>query len=75
MQAEITRTEQEQIAVGDGLSLTVRGGRLFHRKAIKMDAQGNETRRLSMLVGELDGVRLYVCDEGRMVLTREDLKL
>lgn len=47
-------------------------GRAFYRKAIK-GAGTPAARHVCWLVGELDGVRAYVMENGEIVMTREDL--
>jgi hypothetical protein len=46
--------------------------RVFMRNAIKMGIAGGESGRFRMLVGELDGVRVYVCGD-KVTLTKRDL--
>jgi hypothetical protein len=47
-------------------------GRAFKRRAIKGAGSGS-AREVCWLVGELDGVRAYVMEDGRVILTRDDL--
>lgn len=47
--------------------------RIFKRRAIKT-SRGHAPEFRSVLVGELDGVRVYISD-GDVILTRQDLKL
>ena len=45
--------------------------RLFKRRAIKK-CEGKETKFDSILIGELDGVRVYVRDN-QIIMTKQDL--
>lgn len=47
------------------------GGRAFMRRAIKGFGGGN-ARQVNWLVGELDGVKVYVKD-GHIIMTKKDL--
>jgi len=52
------------------LPLAVEGGHSFARRAIKGFGTPN-ARHVTWLVGELDGVRVYVTPDG-VIMTRED---
>lgn len=54
----------------DGRALEVEGGQAFMRHAIKGFGTPG-ARKVTWLVGELDGVRVYVTPD-RVILTRED---
>lgn len=71
----ISSDEIGKHAAGHGMAVTVEGdGKLFHRRCIKMPVNGSGQIRDSILVGELDGVRVYV-KPGHIIVTRRDLKL
>ena len=62
---------------GQGVQFSVigEGARIFRRNAIKIAlGPGGESGRRTMLVGELDGVRVYITPQMRIVMTKEDLK-
>ena len=54
------------------VSMSGVGGKAFFRRSIKLNACTGEQRRTEWLVGELDGVRVYVCGRN-VIVTREDL--
>lgn len=63
--------EVEHAAREDGVVLSVVGGRVFCRNAIKLRRDGSR-EHVRVMVGELDGVRVYVHGDS-VILTREDL--
>ena len=61
--------------VGDGVVLTVMPDgetRAFSRVAMRVGTAGSVEEKTRWLVGELDGVRVYVQD-GHVILTKRDL--
>lgn len=71
---KITQEGGHWIARQEGLEVGVvgDGGQLFHRRAVKIDANGQRTE--TMLVARLDGVSVYIQD-GTIVVTKEDIYL
>ena len=62
-------------ASNSSIAMTVQGGRLFKRNAIKQ-AGSPGAFKVQWLVGELDGVRVYVKDTGEavhLIMTKADL--
>jgi len=62
---------------GVGLNLIINNdgdSRAFNRKAIKLALDGKENRREGCLVGELNGVRVYIRG-GSVLMTTQDIKL
>jgi len=49
-------------------------GRLFQRRAVKLDLSGGSTTTDTVLIAELDGVKVYV-HGADIVITRHELKL
>lgn len=72
---EISEDGGSKHATGHGLALTVEGGEIFHRRCIKMSANGSEQKQDSMLVCDLDGVRVYIKPPGHIIVTKRNLKL
>ena len=54
------------------VSMSVVGGRMFFRRSIKLNPRTGEQRRTEWMVGELDGVRVYVIGRN-VIVTKEDL--
>ncbi len=77
---QIVRGEREQAALGPDLALYIttqpgESGRVFKRRGIKIPMGAGATRAVYWLVGELEGVRVYVERlDGRHVIhmTTED---
>jgi hypothetical protein len=73
---EIISDADGKHAVGHGLAVTCDPqGRMFHRRAIKMQIGNGQQTHDSMLVAEIDGVRVFIKPPGHIVITRKDLKL
>jgi len=69
----IERNEEgEHITTADTQLSVLDGGRIFHRKAIRMHFKTGETEQICWTVGELDGVRVYI-KEGHLIMTKQDL--
>ena len=47
--------------------------RAFNRNGIKKNFRTGESEHVRWLVGELDGVRVYV-ERGRILMTRKDIR-
>lgn len=85
LEYEVTNTELYDIASNPLHSLAVQrgdGSRIFKRRFIKKHFNSKKgTEFKSVLVGELDGVRVYVINDDKvkgglnLVLTKEDLYL
>lgn len=75
----ISEDESGKHAVGHGMVVTVDGdGRIFHRRCIKMPmGQVSEEfqKRDSILVAEVDGVRVFIKPPGNIIVTKKDLML
>lgn len=65
-QAVAQRPDFSVVVIGDG-------AKVFHRRAIKLHADGSE-ERAAMLVAQLGDVKMYYV-EGKVIMTREDLYL
>jgi len=64
-------------AVSPSLSMTVlpvdgRPGKIFNRNGIKKHLDGRPVEHVRWLVGELNGVRVYI-HQGAVIMTTEDL--
>lgn len=62
------------VATDGDRRVVVDGGKAFNRRAIRKNLKTGETEHLFALVGELDGVRIYVIGDG-IIMTKEDLRL
>jgi len=72
---EIVDAGEARIASNGRATLQIHapeGGRVFRRRAIKLNQATGERGRVEWIVGELDGVRVYF-DGTNVVLTRRDL--
>ncbi len=56
------------VPTGEGQS-----ARMYFRNAVKLHPRDGTRRHIRWLVGELDGVKVYVCETGRIIVTRADL--
>lgn len=45
---------------------------LMHRVSVRLSLSGGPTKRRSWLRAELDGVRLFVTDDNRVILTKRE---
>jgi len=57
-------------AVREGLSVSIDGGKLVHRRTIKPFVAGSAIQS-SVLLGSLDGVYVYIGGEGNILITKE----
>ena len=76
LEFELSESEGIKTAVNPALSISVLPDgetKIFKRRAIKGVGGGNPTYH-TMLVAELDGVRVYVRDND-IVITKQDLRL
>lgn len=62
----------EHISTDDIQLSVLDGGRIFQRKALRMHLKTGETENICWIVGELDGVRVYI-KEGHLIMTKQDL--
>lgn len=72
---EITDVHTERIASNGQASLQIHlpeGGRVFRRRAVKLNKADGTSSQVEWAVAELDGVRAYF-DGTHVVVTRRDL--
>lgn len=69
---EIEHNEAGALATDGGKRVVVDGGKAFNRRAIKKHLKTGETEHLSLLVCDLDGVRVYVNGD-KITVTKQDL--
>ena len=60
------------VRASDQMALTVAGGKIFHRCARKIPMDKRPSYEVAWLVGELDGVRVYISGNN-LIMSKEDL--
>lgn len=72
---EIAEAEGARVATNGQATMQIHadeGGRIFRRRAQKLNVRNGETAAVEWAVAELDGVRVYF-DGTNVVVTRRDL--